>query len=950
MKEQNESIQVFHKKVIPMNYLHYLKLLLVLLALSLHLGIFSVAAVSKTPVRVGFVHEPLYNFLDSAGKHHGYANAIIYNVAMRAGLDVQYVNFNNYDDEDAALEAGGIDLEITVEKSAEREKKFLFSDVPTGQISLNLLVRDDEERYAYGDPNAINSMKISAVKSDAITDDFESWYRRNNLKPVMVFYSTSEAAVAALQSRAVDGCVASFNETRKGCRVLLNYQTAALFMMLNKSRTDLAAKINAAMNEIMMENPLYEQELFREYLAPGQGNQGALTGAEKEYLRSHKLLTIAVQRHAPPFSSIDNTGHVYGIIPDYYESFADSLGVVFRYIGFDTWAETIDALRQRKVDIAGLYVDGAHRACSDGLMLLELTNSFDMVMVSHFNGKRVKKVAVLTCSRMIIADKLDSIGEKTYQLCDYNNIDGCYQAFKSGEVDGIICSSPAAEWMVNNRRLSDSVAVPFMSMRRKISSAVVEDNRLLSSAVRKMILASYTAMQSAVLANTMPQGDLHSILERIPVSLLIVFAAILLAMVISLCLTLFLLIRRHRERAVLAAEQAESDIAKVRMESMERASEEKNLFFSNISHDMRTPMNGILGFTQLALKEKDPGEIRNYLQKIAISGQLLVDLIDDTLTISRLNSGKMELRRESVKMAEMLEELIVPVRETATAKKIAFQCDIAQMANVIVIADELNVKKIFLNLLSNAVKYTPEGGTVTFSVVNNSSAEDIVDLTAVVRDTGIGISAEFLPHLYAPFTQESRAAKMASGTGLGMFIVKRLLDMMDGTISVQSELDRGTEFSVRLRFHRIRGVQVSAVPIETEPDWSAIRGKKVLLCEDNELNREITQAILQDKGMIVIPAEDGKIGVDTFADSDSGEISVVLMDIRMPNMDGYEACRRIRAMNRPDRNVPIVALTANAYEEDVRDCLAAGMDSHVAKPIDPARLLSEITRLCTRRR
>ena len=904
------------------------------------------AAAGKIPVRVGFVPEPLYNYVDADGKHHGYAHEIIYNIAMRAGLAPEYVSFTNYEDEDEALKAGSIDLEITVPKSAQREREFLFSEVPTGRVAYAIIIRDDDDRYSYGDTAAINLMKIAGAKNDASVEAFVEWCRNNKLHPVIEYYPTVEAAIAAVKTGKADGCI-NYNTTQAGFHSLLSFSTLPFYVMMNKNSWDLASRVNTALRNILTEEPLYEETLHREYLSPKSGNMGVLTRREKKFLADHPTLIVAVRRYDPPYSDT-GSGAASGVIPDYYRYLSASLGVGCRFVGYDSESEIRAAVLQGKADIAGLYGGDVCSACRDGLALVTISSPADMVVLSHGGDGGVARAAVLTSNKELIADKLASQANSRSRLQDYSNIELCYKAFKAGRADCIICTSPSAVWLLNNRRLTGCVMLPFMSMRCRLCSAVADARGPLYAILSKSMFTSYGHMQDAINANTMPQSDLHSVLDRIPATMLAAFAAALLVMVISLSFLLMIFSRRHRERAALAVKQAENEIARVKLESLEKSGEERDMFFSNISHDMRTPLNGIVGFTQLALASGDLEQVHDYLRKIAVSGKLLVDLIDDTLTISKLNSGKLEPRFAPVDAQKLAEEVVTPVRETAAAKGIAFSADTSQLNGKVILADGLNVKKILLNLLSNAVKYTPEGGRIEFLVRDSSKTPDHMEFTAVVRDNGIGIAPGFLPRLCEPFTQEGRAANSMAGTGLGMYIVKRLTDLMEGEIKVKSELGKGSEFTLRLSFPLVKGfVSEDAPAADDAVESDILRGRKVLLCEDNQLNREIAQAVLQSRELSVITAADGRLGVEAFAASRPGEISVVLMDIRMPNMDGFAASRAIRAMARPDCNVPIIALTANAYEEDIRECLAAGMDSHVAKPLDAARLLSEIARLCS---
>ena len=373
-----------------------------------------------------------------------------------------------------------------------------------------------------------------------------------------------------------------------------------------------------------------------------------------------------------------------------------------------------------------------------------------------------------------------------------------------------------------------------------------------------------------------------------------------------------------------------------------RANEAKSSFLSSMSHDLRTPLNGILGFTEIALKESDPTRRQEYLEKIKLSGDLLLSLVNDTLDLSRIESGKMKLNPQEVDSRSFLQSVLAAIVPVAEQKKIHLLTNVEQYPSELIYVDQLKLQKVILNLLSNAIKYTPEGGTVRFAADNAVSPGSQMTRRITVEDNGIGISREFLPRLYEPFAQELRPeAANIQGTGLGLSIVKKIVDLMGGTITVHSEVNRGTTFVVELP---IRCKEIAAAEnARAESAAANLAGRRVLLVEDNYLNTEIATLLLQEKGVEVTCAENGKQGVERFAASAVGAIDAILMDIRMPVMNGYEATRAIRAMNRPDAAVPIIAMTADAFEEDFRRAKAAGMDGYLTKPVDAGKLCAALS-------
>jgi len=379
----------------------------------------------------------------------------------------------------------------------------------------------------------------------------------------------------------------------------------------------------------------------------------------------------------------------------------------------------------------------------------------------------------------------------------------------------------------------------------------------------------------------------------------------------------------------------------------ETANAAKSDFLSRMSHDIRTPLNGIIGITYLAQGMGNSPQMVDYLHKIDTSSKFLLGLINDVLDMSKAESGKLELHPEPYVVKDFLEYLDSVIVPLCREKGLKFVVDAHATPGVAVMFDPLRLNQIFFNLLSNAVKYTPEGGTVTYRLREERISESRLSVTGQVIDTGIGMSEEFQKVLFEPFTQENRRDVSESrGTGLGLAIVKKIIDAMGGTIAVESEVGKGTTFTLH--------VEADCIPLEeatggqkgttvSHDDFGALAGRHVLLCEDHPLNQEIAEKMLEQEKVNVEVAEDGSKGLDMFVQSPLNYYDAILMDIRMPVMDGYEATRQIRALDRPDaRSIPIIAMTADAFVEDVRKCFDVGMNDHIAKPIDPGRLYAAL--------
>lgn len=376
------------------------------------------------------------------------------------------------------------------------------------------------------------------------------------------------------------------------------------------------------------------------------------------------------------------------------------------------------------------------------------------------------------------------------------------------------------------------------------------------------------------------------------------------------------------------------------LEQAKEGSAAKSAFLFNMSHDLRTPLNAIIGFSELMKSHWEDSKIsRNYLEKIDESGQYLLSLINNILEMSKIESGKEELKEKPWDIYTSCDNLLQFFEPDIRQKNQTLNYAVNIKHNMI-LTDSLKIREIYVNLMSNAIKYTNEGGTISFSLEEIEREEGLSDYKAIVQDTGIGISKDYLPHIFENFSRQKTSSESGIiGTGLGMPIVKKLVDLMHGTISIESEEGKGTTVVVNLPHRYIIEKEEVDVGDDKEID---LTGKHILLVEDNDLNAEIAQTLLEDKGLKVMRAKDGLEAITIVKENAVDCFDCILMDIQMPRMNGFEACKVIRSLPNNRSQLPIIALTANAFEEDRQDCLEAGMSEHVAKPIEIQSLLQTI--------
>ena len=420
----------------------------------------------------------------------------------------------------------------------------------------------------------------------------------------------------------------------------------------------------------------------------------------------------------------------------------------------------------------------------------------------------------------------------------------------------------------------------------------------------------------------------------------VVYATAIVSLaVLMIGLLLYFFMAKKSDKQIIEHQRKTNEMLKDAAAAANAASEAKSNFLSHMSHDIRTPINGIMGMTDIALKNLgDITRVEDCLNKIESSSGHLLSLVNDVLDMSRIESGKTRIAREPMDMRQVIGHCTSIIGGQLQGRAVELVEEFEELPHPRVLGDELHLRQVLINILGNAVKFTPDGGKIYFRIQELSAEEEEVLFRLEVEDTGVGMTPEFLPHIFEAFAQEDDGTRTVyKGTGLGMTITKQFVDLMGGSLTVESQVNVGTCFTLELPLPIDLETRESQEEVCEEAE---LAGARLLLAEDNELNMEIAQYMLEDVGIEVVPAMDGQGALDTFSASEPGYFDGILMDVMMPVMDGLEATRAIRALDREDaKTVPIIAMTANAYDEDKRRCLEAGMNAHMAKPIDGGTLI-----------
>ena len=653
-------------------------------------------------------------------------------------------------------------------------------------------------------------------------------------------------------------------------------------------------------------------------------------------------LIVGVPTDRCPVSYIDpDSGEIVGIGIDLLKLAADNAGYQITFQALDSSENLKDALDDSRFDLVMPY--GSAIMSTSGKKSILSRSLFDSPFtIVVLRGNSTQDQSTLQIGML---EKNKGVAEALHENCPeyqirlYEDWNAAMKALRGGEVDGLLNNSYVWSYLLQKPSWSDVTVTPAtaFSMPYYVAAVDTPENEKLIAGLNKGITSLTQAQEQTIILNYTTKNLYRNSFTdnlyeyRFP----LIFTGILLLLTISAMVH----ISHQKKRYIneLLDSKSQLELANDRLED---AAEAETSFLSAMSHDMRTPLNGILGFTDLALRTNDMAMKKEYLEKIDVAGHQMSDLINDVLDMSKITSGKMDLHPEAFEMKKLFEGITDTVALLAQEHRIHLVTEIADDFPRFICADRIRMQQVILNLLTNAIKYTLDDGHVWLAIRADQVREDACNMEITVSDDGIGMSKEFQSRMFEPFSQEHQSRFYnIQGTGLGLSIVKNIVALMHGTISVQSELGKGSTFEVNLP--EIPVVTLKGEVVVQERPAVSLAGKHILLAEDNELNYEIARAILQERGKAIVErAENGEEAVRMFQKAPRGTYDVILMDIRMPVMDGFMATRAIRKLDREDApQIPIIAMTADAFAEDIQRCNEAGMNGHISKPIDPTKML-----------
>ena len=683
----------------------------------------------------------------------------------------------------------------------------------------------------------------------------------------------------------------------------------------------------------------------------------SLTGGEKSWLEEHGDIRMGFLNNDPAIFSMDETtGKLTGMLPEYVSYAKDCLGnqtLKFNIQDYDDYDEMLQALQNHEIDMifyAGRNPDIAEKK---GYALTNTAWTYNLMAVTdekNFDEGNGYTVAVPK-EKEALKQQL-TFSYPQWNLVDYDSFEEAAEMITNEKADCFLMGASQAMVYDNNR---DFKSVP-LTKTMEACFAVKGGEETLLSILNKTLKGMPSGMLTSALAIYDSTADKVTFLDFVKDNMLAFFLATGFS-ALSIIVIILVLLRKAR-KAEAAAKLAANDTQKlnekleIALKKAEDASLAKTSFLNNMSHDIRTPMNVILGYAQLMENElngKDIPEVLEHLEKLQQSGNLLLSIINNVLDMARIESGRMEIDENYCRIEDVWKSLFAVFDEKARKKNISLHYTM-NVEHEHVLTDVTKVKEILVNILSNAIKYTPAGGSVMVYVDELPCDESGYMIVRIrISDTGIGMSQDYLTKIFEAFTREKNTTKSKiAGTGLGMSIVKNYVDLLGGTIDVESELGKGSTFTVTLK-HRIADERYYVKKHIEEPGTGneILEGRNILLAEDNDLNAEIAEAILERAGLRIERVENGIQCVNRILKMPAGTYDMIFMDIQMPQMDGYKATQTIR--NLPDKDkacIPIIAMTANAFAEDKKKTMEAGMNAHLSKPLNVPELMDTIRKFC----
>lgn len=903
-----------------------------------------VKAVAETApikiIRVGSF-EDTFNYCNEKGARKGYGYELLQTLSGYTGWQFEYVTCD-WSDCFEKLKNDEIDIMGGISYTEDRAEEMLFSDEPMGEEKYYLYVDLSRADISASNFKTLNGKKVGVLMGTEPEVMLTEWEEKYGIKTQHVNISNNEDVKQKLANHEID-CFVSLEESlwaELGISTITRVGKSSIYYVLNKDRSDLKEELDNAMRALDEAAPFYTADLCKKYFSLDY--KPILTGEEKAWLRKHGAIRMGFLTSDRGVSTYDPaTGEITGTITDYIQFATDCLGnqeLEFHLVGYDDKEAELNALKSGEIDMVFHFDQSPNLAEEYRVACTNTTWTSNMMAVTNkqlFIENEVNRVAVP--QNKISLTRYIAFYYPQWEIVDCDTQEDAIKLVKDGQADCFV-TGISSEGNYSKKYGFYSVPLPNPA---NSCFAVNSGNRSLLSILNKTIKAMPANMLTSSLAMYKSSSRKVTLIDFIKDNFFMVLLVSSIAVAVVL-LTILKLLQKAR-KAEAAARKAANDTQElnaklqVAVENAESANRAKSTFLFNMSHDIRTPMNAIIGYADLASRHlDDPAKLEKYMENIQVCGQNLLMLLNNVLDLARIENDKTEMEYSVSDVDKDFRNCVAMFQNQADSKGQTLTVT-AHLLYPYVYADIPHLTEVCTNLVSNAVKYTGAGGTIHCDVTQKpGKKEGWCDMVVTVADNGIGMSQEFQKHIFEPFERErTSTVSKVEGSGIGMGIVKKLVELMSGTVEVESKIGVGSKFTVTIPCRIASGDETQAKRETNPSDQKCLCGTRILLTEDNDLNAEIAVELLREEGCTVDRAKDGVECVDMLEKAANGTYQMILMDIQMPVMNGYDAAKKIRRMDDPQKaGIPIIAMTANAFSEDKQAALDVGMNDHIAKPIN----------------
>ncbi len=890
---------------------------------------------SSRTVRVACdINKALY--IDEDGNPQGYCKQYLTELAAINNWTIEYVP-GSWTDSVERLNNGEIDILFPTQMTEDRIGKMHFSTAIGGYQPIGLFAMADSG-LCYDDFEKFDGLRIAVSAGTSNEKSLVEYAKEHDFTYEPVYMNTTADKLEALKNGTVDMIVFStLNDVEDG-KVVAMLDYLPFYYCTRIDETQLTAELEYGMNQMIIRHPDTVQDVFYSFM--NKDISFAYTREEQAAVEEHGSIVVGVYKDTAPLFDINREGEYEGIYVDILKRIENLSGLNIEIRALDRSNYAFDILKNGEIDFilgssdqALKYSGEEDYIQSEGVMDYYSVN---ITRTDYSYSDNDKMSFALTTGRKY----WQSVLKKKYPNADfvyYESSKDCLNAVQKKDADITILNSWEYNYQTKNDKFQNLME---WENSRTLSETVFVSLKSESEVLRAVLNKAIEQIpnhekESIITANLNKSYTSYTFKDRLYA---IRYTLMLCGFIFLVLLVGFLTYTVMRKKAVRDLQYTNSEL--------KTANEAKNIFLSRMSHELRTPLNAINGYATVMLQETENDKNKLNLQAILHAAKYQLSIITDLLDIHQIESGKIVLNPMEINTAEYLQSIVDMVRPEADDKKINFTYERLSEVNDTYFIDGVRLQQVFLNILHNAIKFTPDGGKVRFTADVIEKGEEFNTLQFIIADNGIGMSEEFQKnYLFKSFAQEYAGnTSPYEGCGTGLAISKEIIELMGGTILCKSQKEMGSEFTVVIPAKHIeRRKRRTAKPVNTYN----LEGIRVLLCEDNPMNQDMEKRLLERMNCQVDIASDGQEGIDIFSSSEEYYYSIILMDIRMPNVDGLDATKAIRALNRKDSNgVPIVAVSANAFEEDIKKSLDAGMNEHLAKPVDVRILYKTIQKYC----